>query len=398
MSECTMIREINKIIGMHNAEKMNLIITKDYLIKEIGKKQYADASGDINYDQMRRDQEAVNKAKHLLINDLMFEIFNNDYFHGLPVSDKELIDDYKMDNVKVTIEFINISNADIPFEKLRDYYDKNKDKYKKYKLIRLVFNKKEDALANLSMINKEPAKFLEFANKLKSENKLNISYDSEAQFLNDFEEQDFKNGLKNLTEGQVLNKVVQTKVGPVIVKLDSIADADYNDPAVVEKIKNDYIADNKDEINYSNKLKSNEIFKYCRENGFNSAKQKFGVNPIPVQAVQFGANGIPNLNVEKSEYLNFMAKIFKGNKLDIIEPYNYGSGSMIVRILDKTQIKLDDIKPLYNDLLKRYSDQKSRNIEVDYYTSERKRIEFVDNFNYVFTYDMFFPKQGKEEE
>ena len=325
-------------------------------------------------------------------------MFNRDYFQGLPVSDKEIIDNYKLDNIKITAQYINIANSDIPNDKLKEYYDKNKDKYKKYKLARLVFNKKEDALANLSKFNNEPDKFQEYADKLKTENKLNISYDNEAQFLSDFEEQDFKNGLKNLAEGKVLNKVVTTKIGPVIVKIDKIITADFKDAGTLEKVKNDYMTDNKDSINNSNKAKASEIYNYAKENGFNAVKLKFGVNITSSQPFQFGSKGITNLDPEKDDDLNYMAKIFKANKMDIVEPYNYGSGYLIVMVLNKPQIKMDDVKSMYNDLVKRYSDEKSKNIEVDYYVNEKKKLEIIDNFNYVFTYDMFFPKKQDKEE
>ena len=48
---------INKIIGMKNAHKMNITISKNWLNKEVGKRYFSDSEGDINYEAMKKENK-----------------------------------------------------------------------------------------------------------------------------------------------------------------------------------------------------------------------------------------------------------------------------------------------------------------------------------------------------
>ena len=130
-------QEINTIIGLNNAKKTGIEISKEYLTKEVGEKFYADKDGDIDTYKMRKEQTKVNQYADMLIDELLFENFEMDYFNGLPISYNEVLDNYKLDNTQVTLVYIDILNSDISEKKLKTFYDINKENYKQYKLIRL---------------------------------------------------------------------------------------------------------------------------------------------------------------------------------------------------------------------------------------------------------------------
>ena len=136
-------RAINKIIGMYNARKMNITISKVYLTKEIGKRYFSDKDGDPDYDAMRRDTTKVNKYSKDVLQDLLYQNYITDFFSGMPVSQTEIWENYKMDNTKVSLKYLNLSNQDVDDKKLQSYFNENKNSFKNINLPVLFLNIKK---------------------------------------------------------------------------------------------------------------------------------------------------------------------------------------------------------------------------------------------------------------
>ena len=83
-------QEINKIIGLNNAKKTGIQISKGYLTKEVGARYYSDKDGDIDTYKMRKEQNRVNQFADMLVDELLYENLERDYFTGLPVSYEEI--------------------------------------------------------------------------------------------------------------------------------------------------------------------------------------------------------------------------------------------------------------------------------------------------------------------
>ncbi|HOV12728.1 MAG TPA: hypothetical protein PK771_00415 [Spirochaetota bacterium] len=385
---------MNKIIGMKKAVQMNLIISKDWQLKEVGKRYFSDVDGDPDYIAMKKDISKVNQYSKDVQESLLYESFVNDYFKGLPISGDEIFNEYKLENVKVTLKYVNLSSQEVDENLLKKYYEENKENYKQYKLTRLVFKEKTEAEKALKEIEKDKSKFGEIGNKLKVEDKvINIIYDSEYSFIDDFENIDLKNAVKAIQKGDLCKSYVQTTIGPILFMLTDVVYGEYTVEKVKSKVKNEYIAKNILTIEANTKDKATEIYNEAKKNGFEKTAAKFNLKVETSSPAVFLGYGLPYINPDNTDDKNYFATVFKSEKNTVLEPFKHSNGFMIALVNDKTTINKDEFDNMYEELLKKYSDNKSANIENDFYTKERKNYEVIDNFNYVFKIQDFISKE-----
>ncbi|HOF00569.1 MAG TPA: peptidylprolyl isomerase [Spirochaetota bacterium] len=391
-------RALNKIIGMYNAKKMNITISKNYLVKEIGKRYFADADGDPDYNAMRKDSSLVNKYSKDVMLDLLYQNYITDFFQGLPVSELEGWDLYKMEKTKISLNYINLSNQDVDDKSLQSFYNEYKENYKKYKLNRLVFKDKKDAEAIVGEISADPTKFNEIGNKLKSEDKLiNIVYDPDYSYLSDFESQELKDAIALTETGKVSQSIIQTSIGPIVFQVQDQKYGDLNEEDVIQKVRTDYIAKNFAIIEEQNKNRANNIYNLAKNKGLEAAAAANGVKVETMEnAVGFMEYGFPNVNPDLTDDSLFIVKLFKGNKNDVFEPFRHENGYMVVSIKDKETPSMDKFGEEWLDLYKKYSSEKSDDLENDFYIKERKKHQVVDNFNYVFKIQDFMRQESAE--
>lgn len=392
-------QQIDAMIGMTNAKKLGINISKDYLIKEVGARsnKYRDKDGDVDIYLMKKDEKEVNRQAEMLLDQLLYENFKRDLFEGLPISFNELYDNYKLDNIKITLEYMDILNNEINKDILKKYYDNNKEKYRLYKLIRLYFKTKEIAAENLNKFRQEPLKFIEFAEKLKAEDKIvNIRFDPEYYFIEEFTEPQLGEIVKKTGKDQVGEKVIESELGNFIFLVENIVYGEIEDGKTSEKVKNDYLAENNETVNKSNKEKSDLIYEYALKNDLLSASKKYGSELKKSSPFLFMGYNAPNMNPDETDDLNFMVQVFKGSKGEILKPHKHKNGYMIARIIEKEDVTKEKVEGLYNDLVSRYSNRKSQNLENDYYSVERKKIQIIDNFKYV-NFQLLMPKKEESQ-
>lgn len=391
---------INKIIGMSNAKRMNLIISKNYLVREIGKRYFADNEGDPDFIRMKKEATEVNKYTKDVLKTLIYENFKYDYFKGLPVSENEVLEEYKLENTKVSISYIDILNDDIDKKNIEKYYNENKENYKQYKLLRLVFKNREDALAILEELKNNPSKFIETGNKLKTEGKIiNVIIDQEYNFIDGFENEELKIAIKEIGNGNVGKKVIDTGVGPIIFMVNNERYGDINDSNVFTKVKNDYIIANLSLIEKENKEKADKIYREIKESKLETVIKKYNIKLEETKTpVSFLSYGFPNLNPDVTDDINHIISIFKARTQDVLAPIKHKNGYMIVIIKEKIKIDQESFNNNYNDLVVKYSSKKSQDLELDYYDKERKRYQIVDNFYYVFKLQDFLKQTEPNEQ
>lgn len=377
-------QEIDSIIGMNNAKRLGIGISKDYLIKEVGSRYYIDKDGDIDNYKMKKDKAEVNRLAKLLLGQLLYENFRRDFFEGLPISYNEVSDNYKLDNVKITLEYIDVLNKEIDKDILKKYYNSNKEKYKLYKLIRLYFKTKELAVENLNKFRQEPLKFIELGEKLKAEDKiLTIKFDTEYYFIDELTEPQLGEIVKKTEKDQVGEQVIESELGTFIFLVENIVYGDIEETKTSEKVKNDYLAENNEIVNKDNKEKAEQIYEYARNNDLVKAAKRFNKELKKSSPFLFMGYNAPNINPDETDDVNYMIEIFKNSKGDILKPYKNENGFMIARIIEKDEITKDNIEVLYDDLASRYSNRKNQDLENDYYSFERKKTQIIDNFRYV---------------
>ncbi len=390
---------INKIIGMSNAKKMNLIISKNYLIREIGKRYFADSEGDPDFVKMRKEPSEVNKYAKDVLKTLIYENYKYDYFKGLPVSEKEVWEEYRLENTKVSLSYINLLNDEIDRSIIEKHYLENKENYKQYKLLRLVFKAKEDAVGVLDELKKNPSKFIEMGNKLKTEGKvINVIIDQEYSFIDDFENDQLKVAVKDAGNGNVGKDVIETAVGPIIFMVQNERYADLNDSNVFQKIKSDYLALNLSNIEKANEEKAEKIYKELKSSKVESVVKKYNLKLEETKnPVSFLSYGLPNLNPDSTDDRKHIVSIFKSSINEILSPIKHSNGYMIVIVKDKIKADEQQFVNMYNDLVSKYSEEKQQDLEADYYDKERKKYQIVDNFYYVFKLQDFFNQSQTEQ-
>jgi parvulin-like peptidyl-prolyl isomerase len=387
---------INRIIGIKIAEDKNYVVSKNYLTDTIGKQYYSDASGDIDKIAMKKDTIRVNQLANQLRSELLYDNFSFDYFDGLPVSSDEMLDKYKMENVKITIKYVNVVNNNIDDKSLKSFYEQNLNNYKMYKLSKMIFKDKKDADKTLVDLKKDPKIFNETGRKLKVDQKIvNIINETEFAFISDLENESYKTVVKNTTAGNVGASVIVAAQGPVIVKVEEITDGDFSTEKVKSKVKNDYMIKNMKEINDATKKVADEIYNESKTSGLDKIASKYNLKVEKSSPVEFLGSGLPNLNADATEDRNYTVNLFKGKKGDVMAPFKYQDGYMIASIEDKTEVSMSSFESLHDDLLKKYVNNKAREIEEDFYTKERKKHEIINNFDYVITPQFFSPKEDK---
>ena len=379
-------RALNKIIGMKIAKKMNISVSKSYLTNEIGKRYFADADGDPDFEAMKDDTSAVNKYTKTVQLDVLYQNYEMDFFGNMPVSDKELTDLYKLDEKKVSLKYIMLSSNDVSDSKLQSYFNENKDAYNKTKLKRLVFKDKATAESKLAELVATPEKFTEIGTALQNEDKLvNITDDSEFMFAEDYENADLQDAVRKTAKGAVADKVIQTGNGPVIIMVNDTKAADYNDNATKTKVKNAYIASHLSDVEADVLAKANDIYNAAKAKDLDAAGKQFNMAVETMQnPVSFMEYGIPSIGTDSTDDKGYIVSVFKAKKGDVLPAYKTGSGYLIAQVNEVTEADTDKLSTQYNDIYTKYAQQKSAEIEQDFYTKEKKKYHVVDNFNYVF--------------
>lgn len=381
--------EVNKIIGMHNAKKMNIYLSESRLIKAIGNR-YKDSDGDINYREMKKNVEQVNQLRKQMEQSMLYEHYTTDMFTGLPVSKEEVLDAYYEENRKLKIQYVTVRSDNIDEAELEAYFNSNSENYKKYRVTSLVFKEEKDAEKALKEISADESKFTDIGNKLKEEGKVvNFQYGTTFSFLDNLENDELKELVKATASGKIGAKVVTLKTGPSIIKVDEVKESLYSDAEVAAKAKSDYLAANTEAVEAKNLEIARELYNKMKEVKDNTSDIKeladgYGASYATADYITFMSYSFPNLNTDVTDDLNFMVKAFKAEKGTVLEPYQTDNGTMVVLVDGLSDVSEEKFEELYDRLSKRHSDKKSEDIKTDFYKEERKKHKIVDNSRYVF--------------
>ncbi len=389
---------INRIIGMRSAKNMNITISKNYLINEVGKRNFPNEEGDPDFLKMRQNSAALNQYSKQVYDDLLFENFLQDYFFGLPINDHELLSEYRLDNTKVVLKYITVGFDNVDNDSLKEYFKNNTDKYNLYKLTRIYCKDKAEADKIVKEANNNYDKFVELGNKGKEDGKvLNIVTDPDYSFLDELAEQQLTDGLKSLKKHEVLQTVIETPIGGMIVAIEDKKAANLDDNRVLGKVTDQYRVDKKDELETKAKEFADSVYSDLKGKDFDTVVKRLNLNATTTQPLTFldpNFSGVFNSYDDLTDDTNFIVKTFKAKKGELLEPYKHSNGYVIALVSDQISMKNDEYENLFDDLLKEYSSKKSTNIEIDYFTKERKQYRIVDNFNYVFNIQDFIKESG----
>ncbi|HBD95159.1 MAG: hypothetical protein A2015_13225 [Spirochaetes bacterium GWF1_31_7] len=382
--------EIEKIIGMFSAQKMGITVSNANILKIIAKRSYTDESGAINYTALKRDLNKINQGHSEEVRaELLLENYEYDYFLNLPVGYDEVKYQYMVDNSTVKIKYFEIKNDDISLDKIDQFAKLNDEKFKQYKISKIIFsesNKKDAEAALISLIN-QPAQFNEVASKLRVDNKIiNVLNNSEYYFLSDYDIE-IATALKDTQIGAIANKIVkEPNIGYVIVKLEDVKSVDITNQTSLEKVKADYVLENKAIVELDAKKKADDIHKALLDNkNIDTLAVTTGIKlESPETEFKVTDQIFSSLSRENDNDLAFMMSIFGKDAKSTLSPYKFDNGFIVVYVESKKMADVEQLSSSYEQLEKKISADKSNGLKFDFYAEKKKEYKVVDNFKYVF--------------
>lgn len=396
--------EIERIIGMYNAKRMNITVSNKSVLKIIAKTQYADSDGEIDYDRLRADMNRINlKDSEQIRNELLLENYEYDYFGHLPVAESEVVYRYKADNTKVKIKYFDVAFDNISTVVLNQYLNENKERFKRYKIGKIVFSEsnKKDAERALIELVMDPSKFDEISNHLQTENKIiNTISDSEYRFVDEYDVE--IGAIVASTElGKVGNKLVMdSNIGYSIVKVLDTQSANIANDDVLAKVKEAYVRENKAVAELETQKKANEIYERLPQTkNFEELAVVHGAKLVaPEEEYRISDNIFSMLSYDNTADRNYITKLFFLEEGKSTAPYRYSNGYIVGYLEERMEADISDLENDYEKQVKNIDDRKVNELKYDFYREQKKKYKVVDNFQYVIKIQDFFNmNQGTNE-
>ncbi len=395
---------VDKIIGTYNAERMGITISNEQVFDVVSKRYYTKQDGSVDYDRMASDRTMINsKYTEPVRSELLYENYEFDYFDNLPVDKEEVSSVFKLENTKVKIKYFDFKFDNIDMLKLDSYLKINDEKFKLYRVTKMIFaeSDKKGAESALIEILKDKSKFTEIGNKLKLENKvINVIADTEYRFLDDFYNEEMSKGLKATKIGDVCSTIIKDdNIGYIVVRLDDARSADISSDYVIDKVKKQYVIDNKDIIVADNEKKARELYAAAQKTAdYDKLSLVYQAKlESPASDYNLAANNFPNVSTDRTDDAVFIGTVFNSAAGTVLPPKKYDDGVMVVVIDSKIAADPAQVEAQFDTLYKSTASKKTENIKSDFYSSEKKKHKVVDNFNYVFKIQDFLNMQQGDQ-
>ncbi len=386
-------RELNKIIALNNAKKMNIKISKTKLFNEIGRRYYQGKDGVVDHYRMRKNLQEVSKHVISVKKNIVHETFEREYFDGLPLLESSVISNHIIKNTKVKVEFVNIRNDLVNDNELSLFVSSNKNEFLSYKIIDVVFKTREAALEALKEIGSDPNKFIVISERFKSEEKaIDIRY---PDFTLDgtFEEEAINIAVRGLANKQITAEPIQTKVGFNIILVDNTREGTITNPQVRDRAKEKYLEKNLELIIKKNAETAETLFTQAKTGSISAAAKNLGFEAEESEMIFLDTSPSFIDNAKESD-VSFVATIFKSAAGTTLAPYKHDSGIAVLKVISIDKPDMSNIDMTYPEIYKNAASELRYSIEQDYFNIERKNHEIIDNFNFSITPDFF--KTGAE--
>jgi hypothetical protein len=390
--------EIQKVIGMYNAKKMDITVSNKSVLRLIAKNRYTGADGKIDYDKLRSEINKINlNDSEEIKNELLLENYEYDYFGHLPVSYSEVAFSYGINNTKVKVKYTDIPFNSISKEKLAEYIANNSVKYRQYKVGKIVFadtaNAKRDAEKTLMELTTDPTQFDAIGEKLKKENKIiNVINDSVFRFADDYDKE-IADVLAATELGKVCNKLAaEPNVGYTIIKVLDTKNADVADDAVASRAKNNYVMENRSLAELDSQTKAKTIFdKVVAGEDMATVSSAEGIQMTSSDnEMLLTDNILPMLDFTDNKDMEFITKLFFSKVGTPVEPYKYANGVVVACVESRTEIDTEAMEADIEKLAKSSDAMKVAALRQDFYREEKKKHKVVDNFHYAIRIQDFF--------
>ncbi len=381
-------RAINKIIAINNAKHMNIRISRERLVEEIGKREFADSNGEVDTYEMKNNLHDVAKFVRPVTKEIIYETFMREYFEGMPVLESSVTRKYRLEKTIANIKFVNIPNDTVSDSELELFVSVNKNEYIFYKLSDAIFTDKEQAQNALNEINNGGDYNVIVENYKLAGSVIDILYQP-FTLAGTFEQEEMNAALSGITEiGKVLAEPVETRLGFHLVRIDEVREGTISDADVKERAQAKYLESNIELIVQKCNETAQNFYTNAVSSGFEAASASSGLSleSFEMTFLQESPFFITNTDVDDAA---FVAKIFKSSNGDILEPFVHDNGVVVIKVASINPPEEEEIEYAYPDLLKTAITDQRYALEDDYFFEERKRHEIIDNFIYVITPDFF---------
>jgi len=386
---------IQRTLILQYAKKKGIKVSKETVLASIIKKGYYATKG-INFDKDRFENTPESDRQRIFKSEeeqLTINLFLDEYFNNVNVSDVEIKSFYQSVDYGKKIEYVMLRYDDIPEDMLKSFYNENPRLFEKAHVSHILI-KKDEEKANkiLEDLKENPDNFSEIAKK-ESEDTTKDKGGDLGWFYRKDMVPEFSEVAFRLKKGEI-SAVVKTQFGYHILKaVDSVKIEPFDEAKF--KVKKEYVAEHREEIEKEVSLKSKEIVKRLNldPSSFKQVTKDFNLAATTTDYITL--NGRYILNESKTIPLfelmnaNNLTDLVFSTKIDKIGgPVKTLDGNIIFEVVGEKKFDQSEYEKSKDYIANYYKQIKGEIIFNDWYNHTLKHSKVVDNFN------KFFYKRG----
>jgi len=383
---------IQRTIILQYAKKKGIDVAKDTVLARIVKKGYY-ASPEKSFDQERYRNTPEADKKRIFQSEkeqLIIELFLDEHFNSVKVSDAELKSFFQFIDYGKKIEYIVLKYTDIPDEKLLSFYSENPRLFEQAHVAHILIKEdKEKAEEILKKAKENPEKFSEIAKEVSEDTTAekggDLGWFYRKDMVPEFSEAAFK-----LKKGEI-SDIVTTVFGyHIIMALDEVKIKPFEE--ALYRIKREYVQANQEEVEKRVGEKTRELLQMVSMNPekFSEAVKEYGLNATTTDYITVSGQYILNekKNTPLFELMNseeLIKVVFSTNVGSIGGPVEISEGQIIFRVVEEKKFEQEELEKSREYITNIYSNIKENNLFNDWYIFTLRNSKIVDNF------DQFFP-------
>jgi parvulin-like peptidyl-prolyl isomerase len=386
---------IQRTLILQYAKRHGITVDRETVLTSIVQKGYYRSQGK-NYDEERYRQTPESERQRIFQSEkeqLIINLFYNEYFGSVPVTNLEAKSFYQFMDYGKKIEFIYLRLDDIPEKTLKSFYDENPKLFEQaHVAIILIKGDEQRAEKALDEVRQNPDNFAEIAKQYSEDTTKEKGGDLGWFYRSDMTPE-FSEVAFGLKKGQI-SGVVKTPFGYEIIKaLDNVKVEPFQD--ALFRVKREYVDEHRDELEKKVASLGRDLLTAANANPaeFRTIAKDLDVKITTTDFITLSGQYILNeeknlplfelMNVPELTNLVYSTPVGK-----IGGPVSTQEGEIIFKVIGEKQFDSSEYEKAKDYVVKGYGNLKENALFNDWYVHEIRKAKITDNFN------EFFKKQG----
>ena len=387
---------IQRVLILQYAKKEGINPSRKAVLAAIIEKGYY-ASPDKSFDEERYNNTPETERQRIYKNEeeqLTIDLFLEEHFRSVKVSNPELKSFYKLMDYGKKIEYIYLRYDNLPEETLKKFYEENPKLFERAHVAHiLIKNDETKAKSILEEVKKNPDKFADIAKKESEDSGTKDKGGNLGWFYRDEMVPEFSEAAFKLKKGEI--GFAKSIFGYHIIKaLDDVKIEDFD--KAIYRVKKEYVKDHREELEKKVGLETKEILSIITKDP-DSFEKVAKAKKLPIQKTDYiTLAGRYILNEEKNIPLfelmnieNLPEQVFKTKVGQIGKPIKTRDGEIIYKVIEEKSFKEEEYKRAKDYLTNVYKSLKGNAVFGDWYNYALKHSRIVNNF------DKFFKPKNK---